>query len=427
MTYSFKLKQGGNPADAGGSPPEDAAGVHAAQTFRFSADAVKVAIAFQGPPIRHHEVTWPAGDVTHGTAALEAPLDHHDGGPVHFVIEADHGQGFKAYAAVPAEVKNGKAVAALLLQHPLAAPGAPAPPAAAPATVALRVRLAPGVPAQPHPDVIPAGSVIAPPKKSNYVADMEAEKKWFARLEEKKIADLQPGDLLFYKLFDDANLIVKGQSIFTGAAKGSKYSIHCQIYLGDGKVLSAEAQGLIANDVWPDCIVYRAKDAARAASAAEVARFLVTKKIPYSTFHIFEQPFHDTSYGPVAKERARKIHRREVPVVAMMCSESATYCFQDNPDDPTIPLDATRLGPIHVEDYVNAHPDRFTFAGRIREAKGGATSSASEEVQAFNAIKVEAKADAQAAGHKVEKVATSAAHEAKDVAKKAKEKLKHLF
>ena len=147
-----------------------------------------------------------------------------------------------------------------------------------------------------------------------------------------------------------------------------------------------------------------------------MARFLVTKKIPYSTFHIFEQPIHDTSYGPVAKERARKIHRREVPVVAMMCSESATYCFQDNPDDPTIPLDATRLGPIHVENYVNSHPDRFTFAGRIKEAHGGATSSASEEVQAFNAIKVEAKADAQAAVQKVS-----------NVANKAKDKLKHLL
>src|SRR5205807_10397471 len=128
-------------------------------------------------------------------------------------------------------------------------------------------------PEQPHSDVIIAGSIIAPPKKSNYVADMDAEKKWFARLEEMKVGELQPGDLLFYKLYDDANLIVKGQSIFTGAAKGSKYSIHCQVYLGGGKVLSAEAQGVISNDVWPDCIVYRAKDAARAASAAEVARF----------------------------------------------------------------------------------------------------------------------------------------------------------
>ena len=423
MTYSFKLKQGGSPAGEGGPPPEDGTGVHAAQTFRFSAEAVQFAIAVQGPPVRHHEVKWAAGDVTHVEAALAAPLPHHDGGPVHFVIEADHGQGFKPYAAVPAQVKNGKATAAVLMRHPENAPGAPAPHPAAPATVALRVRLAPGVPTQPHVDVIPAGSVIAPPKKSHYVADMAAEKKWFARLEEKQIADLQPGDLLFYKLYDDANLIVRGQSIFTGARKGSKYSIHCQIYLGDGKVLSAEAQGLIANDVWPDCIVYRARDAARAASSAEVARFLVTKKIPYSTFHIFEQPIHDTSYGPVAKRRAQEIHRREVPVVAMMCSESATYCFQDNPDDPTIPLDATRLGPIHVEDYVNSHPDRFAFVGRIREAHGGATSSASEEVQAFNAIKVEAKADAQAAAHKVEKVA----QQAKDLGKKAKEKLKHLL
>jgi hypothetical protein len=249
---------------------------------------------------------------------------------------------------------------------------------------------------------------------------MDAEKKWFARLEEKKIADLQPGDLLFYKLYDDSNLIVKGQSIFTGASKGSKYSIHCQVYLGGGKVLSAEAQGVISNDVWPDCIVYRAKDQARAASAAEVARFFVSKKILYSTFHIFEQPIHDTSYGPVAKERAQKVHRRELPAIAMMCSESATYCFQDNVDDPTIPLDAMRLGPIHVEDYVNSHPERFTFAGKILQATGGATSSASEYVQALDAIKAEAKADAQAAAQKVENAVTKAAQ-------KAKEKLKHLF
>jgi hypothetical protein len=250
-------------------------------------------------------------------------------------------------------------------------------------------------------DLIPIGSQIAPPKKSDYVADMAAEKAWFHRLEETKSADLQPGDLLFYKLYDDSNLIAKGQSIFTGAAKGSKYSIHCQVYLGGGKVLSAEEPGLIANDVWPDCIVYRAKDPARAASAADVARFFVSKKIVYSTLHIFEEPFHDRSYGPVAKERARKVHRRELPAVAMMCSESVTYCFQDNPDDPTIPLDAMRLGPIHIEDYVNSHPERFTFAGKVLDAKGGSKSSGSEESQALNAIGAEAKADAQAAAHEV--------------------------
>jgi hypothetical protein len=57
----------------------------------------------------------------------------------------------------------------------------------------------------------------------------------------------------------------------------------------------------------------------------------------------------------------------------MMCSESVTCCFQDNPDDPWIPLDATRVGPIHVEDCVNSHPERFTFAGKVLDARGGAS------------------------------------------------------
>jgi hypothetical protein len=259
-------------------------------------------------------------------------------------------------------------------------------------------------------DLIRIGSQIAPPKKSDYVANMAAEKAWFKRLEETKIADLQPGDLLLYKLYDDANLIAKGQSIFTAAAKGSKYSIHCQVYLGGGKVLSAEEPGVIANDVWPDCIVYRAKDPARAASAADVARFFVGKKIVYSTLHIFEEPFHDRSYGPVAKERAEKVHRRELPAIAMMCSECVTYCFQENPDDPTIPLDAMRLGPIHLEDYVNSHPERFTFAGKILDAKGGSKSTGSEEAQALNAIKAEARADAEAAAQKAKQGAEKLAH-----------------
>jgi hypothetical protein len=268
-------------------------------------------------------------------------------------------------------------------------------------------------------DLIRIGSQIAPPKKSAYVADMAAEKAWWDRLEETKIANLQPGDILLYKAYDDSDLIVKAQAVFTSGAKGSKYSTHCMVYIGDGKVLSAEPQGVIAWNAWGHCIVYRPKDPARAASAADVARFLVGQKILYSVFHIVEEPFHDMSYGPVAKGRAQKIHRREVPTNAMMCSESVTYCFQDNPDDPTIPLDAPRIGPIHLEDYVNSHPERFTFAGKLLEGGGASMASTSETTKALDAVQAEAKADAQAAGKKI----SDAGHTVADGAKKLFKKL----
>jgi len=100
----------------------------------------------------------------------------------------------------------------------------------------------------------------------------------------------------------------------------------------------------------------------------------------------------------------------QVPTDRTMCSEFVTYCYQSKKDDPQVKLDAQRTTPMRLEDYLNAHPDLFRFAGAIHGSGKKGAGISGKKVLAD--IKGELEENVQHVGQDM---------------KKAGEKLKSIF
>lgn len=249
----------------------------------------------------------------------------------------------------------------------------PPPPAAKPAPKVEEAKKEakkpePKKPA-PKKDLIPKGSAIRPPKKSKFISDEEKEILWFAKLEDTTIAELQPGDILLRKAYEP-HPIKAAQKPFYGDY-GTSCTVHAMLYSGAGKVIEASfsEKKLVEGDVPAhDLIVWRPKDKAAATSALDVAKWMLsTGKVEYSEENCFATLFHNNSFGPLGKGRAEQIRKRQLPSTEMMCSEFVSFCFQGR-KTVDIQLDAMRVAPLELEDYLNANSTRFVFAGVLRKS-----------------------------------------------------------
>lgn len=71
-----------------------------------------------------------------------------------------------------------------------------------------------------------------------------------------------------------------------------------------------------------------------------------------------------TEYNTTSKQRSKKLIGKDLPA-EMMCSDFVCTAYQCRPDEPKIKLDAQRVIPMKLEDYLNKHPEDFIFLGKI--------------------------------------------------------------
>ena len=222
-----------------------------------------------------------------------------------------------------------------------------------------------------HGDIIPIGSAIAPPKKSSHVSlDAAGEKAWWEKLEKVSIADLKPGDIVLRKTYEGSSVVVTGQKAFQ-AEKGTKFSSHTMLAMGGSRFAHAfEVPMAVVFSESPGgfWIVYRAVDPKHAEAAAKTAEWLVKSgAMKYSVKDCLDAIAGDHFFGPNAHWRAHLVADRKVPTDRTMCSEFVCYCYQSFKDDPQILLDAKRVAPMRLEDYLNHHPELFRFAGAVHD------------------------------------------------------------
>jgi outer membrane protein OmpA-like peptidoglycan-associated protein len=225
-------------------------------------------------------------------------------------------------------------------------------------------------------DMIPAGSAIHPPKKGGFIADEKEEAKWFVRLQPITKDDLHPGDILLVKKYGSKSPVVAAQKSFH-AEKGSKFTSHAMIFIGKDPKSGKEKQVAHAYEVPmavaisdppddADIIVWRAVKTEHATAATKTAVWLANEgNMKYSLEDCFATSLGDHTWGAKAKERADAVAKHNVPTQRTMCSEFVSYCYQSLPGDPQIKMDAKRVAPMRLEDYLNLHPELFRFAGVI--------------------------------------------------------------
>src|SRR5581483_7481515 len=222
----------------------------------------------------------------------------------------------------------------------------------------------------------------------------QTERAWWEKLTpELKVAQLEKGDILLQKDLHDyahySGFVVEGQSLFK-ATNASKRTVHTALYIGDGKVAHArhldkkETQRVMITPLQDEFLkggfkgirflVYRPLKKELGVKAAELGRAWAERTgknvIAYSTVHCLNAAVHSHVYGPDAKARVKKImETKEPPEAAMMCSEFAIYCYQqDDLENPYIKLDAKHTAPIRLEEFLNGAEGakRFAFRGRLR-------------------------------------------------------------
>lgn len=217
---------------------------------------------------------------------------------------------------------------------------------------------------------------IQPPKVTDFIANLKAEKAWFAALPQVTLDRLQPGDLLLRKHYAEDSPVVQSQRLLA-ADKGSRFTVHALLYLANGQVGHASHSfgGVVVTPIARidplEVLVYRPSDKGQAASAVATMRWLTTQHLAYSTGHCLASAVHSSSFGPVAKGRARQVADHKLPVSdrQMMCSEAASFAFQGKKNAPYVELDAMRVSPLRLEDYVNDHPGKFAFVGTYRNKR----------------------------------------------------------
>ncbi len=273
----------------------------------------------------------------------------------------------------PDECASGKHPGCKVYERWLAAVKSQIKPSAAEAPPAAAKK----EPEQPE-EMIPAGSAISPPKKSKFIADEHGEVKWFMRLQRITTDDLQPGDILLHKLYGGSGPVVTAQKSFQ-AEKGSKFTSHAMIFIGKDPKSGKEKQIAHAYEVPmavgisdppdTDMIVWRPVKKEHADAAARTAAWLANEgNMKYSLEDCFATAPGDHGWGPKAKERADLIAKHQAPTHRTMCSEFVSYCYQSLPGDPQIKMDAKRVSPMRLEDYLNGHPELFRFAGSIHDS-----------------------------------------------------------
>jgi hypothetical protein len=193
VLYRMKLRGGDDRAAAreGGKQIEDEAGNPPSQLFRFEVRAagggdVKFAIAIvDEAALQASDLRWGEAEHQHGAeTTMHARISGHDGSPVRFVVEHDHGGTWQHYATVPATVKNGEATASLRVHHPFLPPTGHEPTAeqlgkAKPAQLRFKVEKGAASP-QPRAEQqkIPAASKAPQAKAADLeVSDLSWSKK----------------------------------------------------------------------------------------------------------------------------------------------------------------------------------------------------------------------------------------------------------
>jgi hypothetical protein len=234
-------------------------------------------------------------------------------------------------------------------------------------------------------------------KSLSFVAlSAEKEKALFLKLPTVSLESLEPGDILLKKDYGDyakTSPVVTGQKLYNGK-RGSKYTSHAMLSIGDGKVAEAIAdkpsgawkRGLAAHygpsESYPKgayILAYRPLRGGDAAERAVACANLLasdgwesggtmTADIGYSMENCLGSWVGSSKYGPKAREHIQTLSAGKAPFSSMMCSEFVSFCYQfKEPDleNPRLKLDAHRTAPVRLEDFLNGS-DGFELLGRLK-------------------------------------------------------------
>ncbi len=217
-------------------------------------------------------------------------------------------------------------------------------------------------------------TLAATPARAQYAVrppvDEAQEAAWFAQLPQVNPAALQPGDVLIRKVYGAGHKVKLAQeTLFQTRGAGAPTSVHAMLYVGNGMVAEASATAKRVQ-VQPlpsgiDVIAWRPTDPSQAASAVRTAYWLASQNIKYSIAHCLMSLPRSSSWGPLATRRANQIANHQLPTGEMMCSEFVAFAFQGIAGRPYIQLDAMRVAPMRLEDYLNSNPHLFAFVGTI--------------------------------------------------------------
>jgi|GEM_PF-2242198 len=212
---------------------------------------------------------------------------------------------------------------------------------------------------------------------------LSKEKRWFDSLPKVSYKKLKAGDILLYKDYRDykkVSSVIEAQTTFK-AKRGSKYTTHAILYMGNGMIAEAIPD---KNGIWvqklsiyryPEkkrLLIYRPRSKSAASGALKVAKLLATTnwkrgksaKIKYSV-HGLSTLVRSSSYGRLAKKDAASISRLKAPRKEMMCSEFVVLSYQYKKS--RIKLHARHTAPIRLEDYLNSKGKKeFRFLGRVK-------------------------------------------------------------
>ena len=236
----------------------------------------------------------------------------------------------------------------------------------------------------------------------NRVSNLAAEERGrFLNLPPVPIGDLQPGDILLkkdYRAFPDKSPVVSAQFLFR-ANRASKFTSHAILvvhanthtnHFNIAEAIAENPSGVCRRDLaanygpgaaYPDgasFLVYRCVDVNTANLAVAAATRFATDDWPntqpeigYSTKNCLGSFVGSSrTFGQKAMSNAEAITNGQRPYNKMMCSEFVTYCFQNGFNRQTHPnvsieLDAHRVAPIRLEEYLNSHQN-FDFRGRLQ-------------------------------------------------------------
>ncbi len=213
-------------------------------------------------------------------------------------------------------------------------------------------------------DLIKIGTHLKPPRRDRN------EKKYFKRMEQTEVDELEPGDILLRKRFKGSHPLRIKQREFEDAPLGSNCTIGVALVVGDGEIVELSDQTGFAEvrrlrDT--NYVSYRPTDGEAASTAVEVARWLVAEEVEYTDKRGLD-PDKSNDYGDGAEDRHDDVLERELPDDDMMGSELVAYCFQGQ-DIAYMELDPRYTPPIRFEDYLHQNPRKFRFNGALRRGK----------------------------------------------------------
>jgi hypothetical protein len=105
-----------------GQPQLQPERVEAGVFYRFTVSGTRFALAIEDR-FEVSDLRWGDTDHAHGSeTTLHARVAGHDGGPLHFVVEHQHGGSWQHYATLPATVRDGEISATLRVHHPVLPP-----------------------------------------------------------------------------------------------------------------------------------------------------------------------------------------------------------------------------------------------------------------------------------------------------------------